>query len=91
MGCKQYARMLGLSRGYPHILYLDLNKWDAAPALKLSTGNRREHARDARDCVYACISAPVGVHRFRSEIEKRGLVCRGQFSTAESIATSIAT
>ena len=31
MGCKQYARMLGLSRGYPHILYLDLNKWDATP------------------------------------------------------------
>ncbi len=32
MGCKQYARMLGLSRGYPHILYLSLGKWDAAPA-----------------------------------------------------------
>src|SRR5258705_201289 len=31
MGCKQYAPMLGLSRGYPHILYLDLNKWDATP------------------------------------------------------------
>jgi hypothetical protein len=31
MGCKQYARMLGLSRGYPHILYLSLSKWDAAP------------------------------------------------------------
>jgi hypothetical protein len=24
MGCKQYARMLGLSRGYPYILYLSL-------------------------------------------------------------------
>ena len=32
MGCKQYARMLGLSRGYPHILYLSLSKWDAAPS-----------------------------------------------------------
>ncbi len=32
MGCKQYARMLGLSRGYPYILYLDLSKWDAAPS-----------------------------------------------------------
>lgn len=32
MGCKQYARMLGLSRGYPHILYLSLIKWDAAPS-----------------------------------------------------------
>ena len=31
MGCKQYARMLGLSRGYPYILYLSLSKWDAAP------------------------------------------------------------
>ena len=31
MGCKQYARMLGLSRGYPYILYLSLGKWDAAP------------------------------------------------------------
>src|SRR5258708_7897677 len=29
MGCKQYNRILGLSRGYPYILYLDLNKWDA--------------------------------------------------------------
>ena len=35
MGCKQYARMLGLSRGYPHILYLSLSKWDAAPSPKL--------------------------------------------------------
>ncbi len=33
MGCKQYARMLGLSRGYPYILYLSLSKWDAAPFL----------------------------------------------------------
>jgi len=32
MGCKQYARMLGLSRGYPYILYLSLSKWDAAPS-----------------------------------------------------------
>lgn len=32
MGCKQYARMLGLSRGYPYILYLSLGKWDAAPS-----------------------------------------------------------
>jgi len=32
MGCKQYARMLGLSRGYPYILYLSLIKWDAAPS-----------------------------------------------------------
>jgi len=32
MGCKHYARMLGLSRGYPHILYLSLSKWDAAPS-----------------------------------------------------------
>ena len=31
MGSKQYARMLGLSRGYPYILYLSLSKWDAAP------------------------------------------------------------
>jgi hypothetical protein len=31
MGCKQYARMLGLSRGYPYILYLSLSKRDAAP------------------------------------------------------------
>src|SRR5882724_9245230 len=31
MGCKHYARMLGLSRGYPYILYLSLSKWDAAP------------------------------------------------------------
>jgi hypothetical protein len=31
MGCKRYARMLGLSRGYPYILYLSLSKWDAAP------------------------------------------------------------
>jgi hypothetical protein len=31
MGCKQYARILGLSRGYPYILYLSLSKWDAAP------------------------------------------------------------
>src|ERR1700733_14677593 len=30
MGCKQYARMLGLSRGYPHILYPRHNDWDAA-------------------------------------------------------------
>ena len=30
MGCKQYARILGLSRGYPYILYLSLSKWDAA-------------------------------------------------------------
>ncbi len=37
MGCKQYARMLGLSRGYPHILYLSLNKWDAAPCPRFST------------------------------------------------------
>jgi hypothetical protein len=37
MGCKQYARMLGLSRGYPHILYLSLNKWDAASCLRFST------------------------------------------------------
>jgi len=37
MGCKQYARMLGLSRGYPYILYLDLNKWDAPPYLNFST------------------------------------------------------
>ena len=37
MGCKQYARMLGLSRGYPHILYPSLNKWDAAPLRALST------------------------------------------------------
>src|SRR4029078_6971495 len=29
MGCKQYARILGLSRGYPYILYLSLSKWDA--------------------------------------------------------------
>jgi hypothetical protein len=35
MGCKQYARMLGLSRGYPYILYLSLSKWDAAPSPKL--------------------------------------------------------
>ena len=35
MGCKQYARMLGLSRGYPHILYLSLSKWDAAPLIRL--------------------------------------------------------
>ena len=33
MGCKQYARMLGLSRGYPYILYLSLSKWDAAPSV----------------------------------------------------------
>jgi len=37
MGCKQYNRMLGLSRGYPHILYLGLNKWDAGPDLRFST------------------------------------------------------
>ncbi len=35
MGCKQYARMLGLSRGYPYILYLSLGKWDAAPLPRL--------------------------------------------------------
>jgi hypothetical protein len=29
MGCKQYLCMLGLSRGYPYILYLSLNAWDA--------------------------------------------------------------
>jgi hypothetical protein len=40
MGCKQYARMLGLSRGYPHILYLDLNKWDAHPCPNFSTAQR---------------------------------------------------
>jgi hypothetical protein len=34
MGCKQYARMLGLSRGYPYILYLSLSKWDAGPSPK---------------------------------------------------------
>ena len=27
--------MLGLSRGYPHILYLSLSKWDAAPIVPL--------------------------------------------------------
>lgn len=37
MGCKQYARMLWLSIGYPHILYLSLNKWDAAPGGGFST------------------------------------------------------
>lgn len=35
MGCKQYARMLGLSRGYPYILYLSLSKWDAAPSAQV--------------------------------------------------------
>ena len=45
MGCKQYNRMLGLSRGYPHILYLSLNKWDAAPNPSFSTrhGSARLH------------------------------------------------
>ena len=37
MGCKQYNRMLGLSRGYPHILYPSLNKWDAGPDPRFST------------------------------------------------------
>ena len=37
MGCKQYSRMLGLSRGYPHILYPSLNKWDAGPDPRFST------------------------------------------------------
>jgi len=35
MGCKQYARMLGLSRGYPYILYLTLSKWDSSPSAPL--------------------------------------------------------
>ena len=39
MGCKQYNRMLGLSRGYPHILYPSLNKWDAGPDLRFSTNS----------------------------------------------------
>ena len=35
MGCKQYARMLGLSREYPYILYTGLGKWDSAPLVLL--------------------------------------------------------
>src|ERR1700690_163333 len=32
MGCKQYARMLGLSRGYTYILYLILINGGAPPS-----------------------------------------------------------
>ncbi len=50
MGCKQYARMLGLSRGYPYILYLSLSKWDAAPLARffhkaMGCGQNRWHDR----------------------------------------------
>ena len=53
MGCKQYARMLGLSRGYPYILYLSLSKWDAAPSPGFST---RSHFRP-RESVARCSRA----------------------------------
>ena len=59
MGCKQYNRMLGLSRAYPYILYLSLNKWDAvSPAtfpqaglsrLKL-TRREKQNQSGGHDC-----------------------------------------
>ncbi len=50
MGCKQYNRMLGLSRGYTHILYPSLNKWDAARDRRFSTNtDSRKSFRAAED------------------------------------------
>ena len=106
MGCKQYARMLGLSRGYPYILYLSLSKWDAAPWLRLfhRAMFQRRHSEKIGgtmeprhpDChlmvrvfraAHASISARVEVRRFRSEMGKFRRFSKGNFSTAESMAT----
>jgi hypothetical protein len=63
MGCKQYARMLGLSRGYPHILYRRLNKWDAAPLQAYGTTRGRTFPETHPDR-YFCARVHFGVHGY---------------------------
>ena len=94
MGCKQYARMLGLSRGYPYILYLSLSKWDAAPIAPLFHKDEKIWWHDASVppihrlvATHADISARATVWRFISEMERFRVVGKGLFPTANPIAT----
>ncbi len=79
MGCKQYARMLWLSIGYPYILYLSLNKWDATPEPGFSTPAPHP---PRQGCSHAGISARAEMRRFKSEIERSRLIDLGQMSPA---------
>ena len=78
MGCKQYARMLWLSRVYPYILYLILNKWDAALAAAFqqrTTACRPEFLR-----AHASNSARAELCLLKSEMGKSRLTRARQIS-----------
>ena len=97
MGCKQYARMLGLSRGYPYILYLSLSKWDAAPMAPLFHKDEEIWWHDASlppihrlVAIHADISARATIRRFNSEMGIFRVVGKGDFFSF-SVANPIAT
>jgi hypothetical protein len=95
MGCKQYARMLGLSRAYPYILYLTRSKWDSSSGASvfhkcqklLARGFRAIHI-DKLAPAHADIPTRATAGPFMSEIGIFPVVGRGDsFSIASPIAT----